>query len=98
MKAYKRTQLYNQPIRLTEKQLHEPERILKEFFSWYHLDDFRELLWEWMQVAMTAENSVYETSKERSNLMFFYRNIELLVEAAYVLRQEQDTRKKKKKP
>lgn len=96
MKTYKRTQWYNQPIRLTEKQVKDPDSVLKEFFTWYHLDDLRQLLWEWMQVAITTENDVYETSRDRSNLLFFYRNMETLIEAAFLVKQQQETKKKKK--
>ncbi len=95
MKAYKRTQWYNQPIRLSEKQMKDPGRILEEFFTWYHLDDIRQILWEWMQVAMVTDNDVFESGRDRNNLLFFYRNIEILVEAAYLLRKQKKQEKKK---
>ena len=96
MKAYQRTSLYNQPVRLTQEQMADPDSVLNDFFSWYHLDDLRQMLWEWMQAAMITDNGIYETSKERSNLLFFYRNMELLVEAAYLIRQQRNAGKEGK--
>ncbi|WEK36654.1 MAG: hypothetical protein P0Y53_03995 [Candidatus Pseudobacter hemicellulosilyticus] len=97
MKKYQRTEWFNQPIRLTEKQRQDPGAILRDFFTWYHLDDLREILWEWMQVGLTTDNEVYQNGRDRSNLLFFCKNIEMLIEAAFLLQDGKNTRKNKNK-
>lgn len=88
MKANKRTEWYNRPYHLTVDQLGNPMIVIDEFFSCYHLDDLRQLLWDWLQAAMATENSSFDCSRDRSNLLFLYKKIEELVEAVYVLREK----------
>lgn len=85
MQAYKRTKFFNKPMRLSKKQRKRPLSVIRNFYNWYHLDDIRKLLEEWFEVAITTDCSQYETARDRSNLLFFYRNLELLTEAAYMI-------------
>lgn len=86
MKANQRTEWYNRPYHLTPEELKNPYLVIEEFFNCYHLDDLRHLLWDWLHAAMSAENSTYDDHTDRSDLLFFYRKIEMLAEAVFVLR------------
>lgn len=87
-------QLDNQPLRLTEEERQDPYIVLEDFFSNFHLQDMREVLWDWLVAAMSSESCQYNTGFARSNLVFVYEKIELLVEAAYGIHKR---RKKKQK-
>lgn len=89
MQAYKRKKSYNKPLRLSRKQRKHPARVIRDFYTWYHLGDVRHLLQEWLEVAITTENAQFETARDRSTLLFFCRNIELMAEAAYLLVKEE---------
>lgn len=87
---------YNQLIRLTEDQQKDPAAVIRDFFAWYHLDDLREIVSQWTRVALTTDNDVYESSLDRSNLLFFCKQAELLFEAAFLLHHKQGGKKHKK--
>jgi hypothetical protein len=96
-------QLDNQPLRLTEEERQDPYIVLEDFFSNFHLQDMREMLWDWLVAAMSAESSAYNTGYARSNLVFVYEKLELFVEAVQVIykrrkrRQKRNSRKWKRK-
>lgn len=98
MQAFKRTKFCKKPVRLSKKQKKDPIKVIRDFYTWYHLGDLRHYIGEWVESAITTENPQFETAKERSNLLFFSRNIELLAEAAFQLvRHELPATKKKQK-
>lgn len=81
-------QLCNQPLRLTEEQRQNPLLVIKDFFECYHLSDFRGIIWNWMVEVITSEGSISIEALERSNHIYFYEKIELLVEACYIIRDQ----------
>lgn len=85
MKKHLEPEWYNIPVKLAEEQRQHPYAVIHEFFSTYHLDDLREILSEWVQVAVTADNSVYPNAQDRSNLFHFYKSLEIFIEAAFAL-------------
>ncbi len=97
-------QLENQPLRLTEEEKQDPYIVLDDFFSNFHLQDVREMLWDWFVAAMSAESSAYNTGYARSNLVFVYEKLELFIEAVQVInkrrkkRQKRYNRKQKPRP
>lgn len=99
MQAFKRTKFCKKPVRLSKKQKKDPKKVIRDFYTWYHLGDLRHYLGEWVESAITTENPQFESAKDRSNLLFFCRNLELLAEAAFLI-VKQDlpvTMKKNKK-
>jgi hypothetical protein len=96
-------QLDNQPLRLTEEERQDPYSVLDDFYSCFHLQDIREVLWDWLVAAMSAESSAYNTGYARSNLVFVYEKLELFIEAVQVInkrrkkRQKRNSRKWKRK-
>lgn len=85
MQEYKRTKFFNKAIRLNKKQRKDPSAVIREFYTWYHLDDLRNFLWEWVEAAIGSDGEQFESARDRSNLLFFYRNLELMAEAAYMM-------------
>lgn len=96
-------QLDNQPLRLTEEEKQDPYIVLEDFFSNFHLQDMREMLWDWLVAAISAESGAYNTGYARSNLVFVYEKLELFIEAVQVInkrrkkRQKRNSRKWKRK-
>lgn len=87
--------LDNQPLRLTEEERQDPYIVLDDFFSNFHLQDIREILWDWLVAAMSAESSAYNTGYARSNLVFVYEKLELFIEAANVINKRRKKREKR---
>jgi len=75
--------------RLSEEEKENPLQVLHNFCDAYHLQEVRNILWEWLVTALGKTHSIYDEAKERSNLTFFYENIEELIEAVYLLHQQQ---------
>lgn len=86
----------NVPLRLSKEEKQDPYGVLDEFFSCFHLQDLREVLWDWLVAALSAESGAYNTGYTRSNLVFVYERLELLVEAAYTLHRNRKRSRKKK--
>jgi hypothetical protein len=74
-------QFANQPLRLNEEEKQNPYLVLDDFYSFFHLQDIREILWEWLVAAMSTDCGKYSTGYDRSNLIFVYEKLELLLEA-----------------
>ena len=75
----------NRPLRLSEEERQNLYGVLEDFFSSFHLQDVRALLWEWLVAALSSESGAYESGYARSNLIFVYEKLELLIEAAHGL-------------
>ncbi|MBO9203267.1 MULTISPECIES: hypothetical protein [Niastella] len=86
MKTYnKHPQWYNQPLRLTEDELNNPDLALDNFFEWYHLHEVRQILWQWVTEVISSPGSISNDPHERNNHLFFYEKMEVLVEAAWIM-------------
>jgi hypothetical protein len=72
----------NQPLRLTEEEKQNPYVVVEEFYTCFHLQDMREILWDWLVAALSCEHSAYNTGYARSNLIFIYEKLESLIEAS----------------
>lgn len=96
MQANKRTKFYNKAVRLSKKQRKDPAAVIREFYTWYHLDDLRNLLWEWMEAVIASDCEQFGSARDRSNLLFFYRSLELLSEAAFMMVRDELPEKIKK--
>ena len=81
-------QLNNQTLRLTEEQRIDPMLVINEFFECYQLNDIRDTFWKWLVEVLTSSGSISTGAIERGNNIFFYEQIELLIEACYILRKQ----------
>lgn len=81
----KHPQWYNEPLRLNKEQRIDPLQVLDEFFQCYHLNETRQICWEWLGEVVSSPRSISSKSLDRCNHMFFYEKIEELIEAAYII-------------
>jgi hypothetical protein len=93
----------NCPIRLTEEERQYPHGVLEDFFSCFHLQDIRAMLWDWLVAALSTESGQYNTGYARSNLIFVYEKLELFIEAVYQInrrtrKNEKRKRRKRQRP
>lgn len=86
----------NQPIRLTDEERKDLYGVLDDFFSSFHLQDVREVLWDWLVAALSSESGAYSTGYARSNLIFVYEKLELLIEASHGLHRRRKKSMKRK--
>src|SRR5262245_20863451 len=76
-----------EPRKLSQEQVEDPQQVLDELFDYAHLLQWREALWEWLKVAVSG-NYKKESRRDRSNLLYFYEKVEMLVEAAHIIHQQ----------
>ena len=76
---------FNTPLRLNEQERNDPFLVLKEFFQCYHLNEMREIMWDWTVTVVSSPYSISSDHHERSNHLFFYEKMEQLVEACWLL-------------
>ena len=89
MKTYNsHPQWYNKPIRLNEEQTNNPTQVFDEFFQCYHLNEVRQTMWRWLVTVVSSAVSVSNDPHERNNDLYFYEQIEMLVEGVWVMRRE----------
>jgi hypothetical protein len=96
----KHPQWYNQPLRLTKEQMQDPMLILDDFFQCYHLNETRQILWEWFTEVISSSRSISIEGLGRSNHVYFYEKVEEIIEAAFVIKKrlhKRRLRKQKKK-
>ena len=82
---------YNQPLRLSEEERENPRLIIENFFESYHLQEVREILWNWMVEIVSSSRSIAQEGKQRNDHIYFYEKIETLVEAVYLMNQRSDS-------
>jgi len=84
----KHPQWHNQPLRLNDEERKDPVLIIDDFFDCYHLQEARQLLWDWMVEIVSSHRSIASDPQERNNHIFFYEKMEALVEAALIIRRK----------
>lgn len=81
---------YNQPLRLTEDERQNPRLVIETFFESYHLQEVREILWKWMVEIVSSSRSISQEGKQRNDHIYFYEQMEALVEAAFLINQRSE--------
>jgi len=76
---------YNQPIRLDDAEKAEPLEVLQDFFNHCAFTDIRRLLWLMTEASLARPNSAFDNASERQTLLWFYRSLETVLEAARLL-------------
>jgi hypothetical protein len=77
------TEFYNKPIRLNIDD--DAAEMIKAFFQAHSLSEIRVRLWNMVEVCLTTDNDYFETGEERKNLMYFYCELELMIEAGFMI-------------
>lgn len=80
-------QWHNQPLRLSKEERRDPLLVLDDFFECYHLNDVRQILWDWLTEVISSQRSIAADPMDRNNHMYFYEKIEEIIEAAYVMKK-----------
>lgn len=76
---------YNQPIRLAPEEQQDPRTVLQEFLSECPLAECRQLLWQMVEIALQADHTLYDGAEERHRLLWFYQQVEKVLEAGWLL-------------
>jgi hypothetical protein len=92
----KHPQWYNQPLRLTKEQMQNPMLILHDFFQCYHLNETRQILWEWFTEVVSSSRSISIEGADRNDHVFFYEKVEEIIEAAFVIKKRFHKRRLRK--
>jgi hypothetical protein len=75
------------------EEMNDHYSVLEDFFSCFHLQDIREMLWEWLVAALSSDSGAYSSGYARSNLIYVYEKLLTLIEATYEIKK-----RRKKKP
>jgi len=75
----------DRPIKLTPEQIEKPISVLRNFFQDSHLPEIRTMLWKIVERLLAIKNAGFDEAEERSHLLWFYRELEIMIEAAFVL-------------
>jgi len=85
------SQFYNHPIHLTAEQRENPSNVLDAFFTDYSLSEVRNILSTTTEVCLTCDIHPYDIGEKRGDFLYFQKQLELLLEAAFLLRNQQPT-------
>jgi hypothetical protein len=77
--------------KLSEEEIENPYLVIHEFFSFVHLPDARQALWEWLKLTVIG-NYHRQTCADKSNLIYLYEQVEKLVEAVHIIHQRKKER------
>lgn len=93
-------QFNNTPVRLSKREAKHAGKFIQTFFGAYHLHEIRRSLAALTEIALTTNNAHFDTAKERDSILWFYYQLEIFIEAAWVKNQrasEPKTKPKKKR-
>ena len=76
------------PRKLSIDEVEHPERVIDEFFQFAQIPQVRWYLWELMKTMVSGNFNQLKT-RERANMIFFYEQLEKLIEGVNVLHAQQ---------
>jgi hypothetical protein len=88
----------NRPVKLTPEQMEKPILVLRNFFQEAHLPEIRETLWKLVESVLSMKNAGFDDAEERSHLLWFYRELETMIEAAFLLCEKAPYNEDEKQP
>lgn len=74
------------PRKLTADEIECPEKVIRDFFHYVHLPEARAYLWEGLKTMVTGNYACLRV-RDRANLIYFFEQVEKLLEIAHVLYQ-----------
>jgi hypothetical protein len=74
---------------LIENQTQTHYAAISEFMTSYNVGEIHEYLWNWLEVALGADQTIYDRGDERSNLIYFYKQLYHFIESIYKLTDSQ---------
>jgi hypothetical protein len=81
-----------EPRKLSPEQAANPMSVLHALFDFAHLPQVREMLWDMLRAVVTGSFSSL-SQDEKNDLMYFYEQLEKLVEAAHLLHKTDSDRR-----
>ena len=82
-------QPYKKPIHLTEQEQKNPLMVLAEFVEDFSLPSVQQVFSTMVEICLTTENYIYNQSRARDDLLYVFKHLNRLLEAAYLLIQQQ---------
>jgi hypothetical protein len=77
-----------EPRKLSAEQIADPMQVIHEFFNVGHLPQVRDMLWELLKITVTGNYAYGLTRREKTDLIYFYEQLEKIVEAAHLLHKK----------
>jgi len=74
--------------KLTEEEIADPLLVLQDFFSFGHLPDVRQMLWDWLRATVTGTFPKELDRRERNEILYLYEYLERLIEAAHLINEQ----------
>ena len=78
-------ELFEQALRLGKEERERPMKVIEDFFNGYRLYECRELLWNMVECCLTTDNVAFGEAQERDVLLQYFKDLEGLVEAAWLM-------------
>ncbi len=76
-----------QPRKLSLDETRNPVKVVHQFFDYAHLPQVRTHLWEWLKNTVAGDfNSL--SRQEKGNLLYFFEQVEKLIEAAHIIHEQ----------
>lgn len=76
-----------QPRKLSADEIENPQTVIHQFFDYASLPQVRAHLWEWLKSTVTGDY-VSLPRQEKGNLIYFFEQLEKLVEAAHIIHEQ----------
>jgi hypothetical protein len=73
-----------EPRNLTSDEITDPYSFIHELFSYAHLPQLREELWQWFKLTVTGSYHK-EPQKDRGDFLQLYEKFEKLIEVVHIL-------------
>ena len=83
-------EFYDRPICLTEEERSDPLKIISCFFDDFRLSEIRDRNRQMDHVCLSTDMDPFDDPDERDRLLWYRRNEERLLEAAFLLSQNYD--------
>lgn len=77
-----------------QKSVDTPEIVIREFFRSFHPPEIKDILQNWFEEAITKENSIYDEAQQRDLLLWFYKQLAEMLDAAYIMYMNKTGKKK----
>ena len=87
---------YSRPIHLCEEEQANPLELLQDFFFCNPLPDVRRLLWQTVISSLCVPNSIFDQACHRQSLLALHRDLERVLEAAWLLSEQREKGGKEK--
>lgn len=81
-----------EPRKLTAEQVANPMLVVHALFDFAHLPQLREMLWHLLRAVVTGSYASLPQD-EKNDLLYFYEQLEKLMEAAHLLHKADPDRR-----